>query len=144
MPIISDDIEVTGARGERYDEVLTPEALNFLVELQRHFGPRRADLLSARAERDRAFAIGCYGHAHKLFEQITLADDFPKFHTLPGYERLLHLGGRALSALYFHMWNIHHRAAPLNRQAVARAHWAPSRALAISAGDAPPAACARP
>ena len=34
--------------GDRYDEVLTPEALDFLAALHREFGPRRAELLAAR------------------------------------------------------------------------------------------------
>jgi malate synthase len=40
-----------GPAVERSDEVLTPEALAFLAELQRRFGPRRDELLAARAER---------------------------------------------------------------------------------------------
>jgi malate synthase len=36
---------------ERSDEVLTPEALDFLAELQRRFGDRRDELVAARAER---------------------------------------------------------------------------------------------
>ena len=36
---------------ERGAEVLTAEALAFLAELQRRFGPRRDDLLAARERR---------------------------------------------------------------------------------------------
>ena len=36
---------------ERSDEILTPEALAFLAELQTRFGPRRDELLAARKER---------------------------------------------------------------------------------------------
>src|SRR6202049_1450910 len=44
-------VEVLGARDRQYDEILTPEALNFVVALERRFGPRRRELLTARAER---------------------------------------------------------------------------------------------
>ena len=33
-----------------YDEILTPEALEFIADLQRTFGPRRAELLARREE----------------------------------------------------------------------------------------------
>ncbi|GAA4711149.1 malate synthase A [Pedococcus ginsenosidimutans] len=45
------DITVTGGPVERSDEVLTPEALAFLAELQTRFGPRRDELLAARRAR---------------------------------------------------------------------------------------------
>ncbi len=35
----------------RFDEILTPDALDFLAELTERFGPRRAELLQARVER---------------------------------------------------------------------------------------------
>ena len=37
----------------RQEEILTPEALEFVAELQRRFGPRRDELLRARGERRR-------------------------------------------------------------------------------------------
>ena len=36
-------VEVTGPMHERYDEVLTPEALGFLADLHRTFDARRRD-----------------------------------------------------------------------------------------------------
>ena len=42
----SDGIEVTGPHGDRYDEILTPEALALVARLQRELGPRRAELLA--------------------------------------------------------------------------------------------------
>src|SRR5579875_3825404 len=40
--------EVKGATRERFDEVLTPEALEFVADLQRRFGARRQELLANR------------------------------------------------------------------------------------------------
>jgi malate synthase len=51
-------IEVTGPLHDRYDEILTPEALSLLAALQREFGPRREELLRARAERQRRLSAG--------------------------------------------------------------------------------------
>ncbi len=45
------DIEVNGPSVERSEEVLTPDALAFVAELQRRFGSRRDELLAARTER---------------------------------------------------------------------------------------------
>jgi malate synthase len=44
-------IEILGATGPRYDEVLTPEALAFVEELHRRFDTRRVGLLAARRTR---------------------------------------------------------------------------------------------
>jgi malate synthase len=47
-----DGVEVLApAGGERFEEVLTPEALAFVARLQREFGPTRESLLARRAER---------------------------------------------------------------------------------------------
>jgi malate synthase len=51
-------VEVLGARDRQYDEILTPEALNFVVDLERRFGPRRRELLEARAERQKRLDAG--------------------------------------------------------------------------------------
>jgi len=40
------------------DDVLTPEAVAFLTELERRFGPRRRELLAARAERAQRLRAG--------------------------------------------------------------------------------------
>jgi malate synthase len=47
----SDAAKVVGAGGDRYDEVLTPEALAFVADLQRTFGKTREELLAARQQR---------------------------------------------------------------------------------------------
>jgi malate synthase len=52
------DIELRGAVRHRFDEVLTPGALEFVAELQRRFGGTRAKLLERRAERRRRLQEG--------------------------------------------------------------------------------------
>ena len=54
----TDGVEVTGPAGDRYDEILTPGALALLARLQRELGPRRAELLAARASRQRDLSAG--------------------------------------------------------------------------------------
>ena len=54
----SDGIEVTGPHGDRYDEILTPDALALVARLQRELGPRRAELLAARDRRPEALSAG--------------------------------------------------------------------------------------
>jgi malate synthase len=44
-------IRISGASVERGEEILAPEALAFLADLQRCFGPRRDELLARRRER---------------------------------------------------------------------------------------------
>ena len=44
-------VEVLGPTQPRFDEILTDEALAFVVGLEREFGGRRAELLEARTER---------------------------------------------------------------------------------------------
>src|SRR6266581_4929874 len=51
-------VEVTGTSRERYEEVLSPDALAFLADLHRTFDPRRRELLAMRAERDARLAAG--------------------------------------------------------------------------------------
>jgi malate synthase len=53
-----DGVEITGRYGARYEEILTPEALSLLVTLHRELAPRRAELLAARHDRQRALAEG--------------------------------------------------------------------------------------
>src|SRR5438270_8041351 len=45
------DAKVIGATGERFDEVLTPEAIAFVTDLQRTFGKTREELLARRQQR---------------------------------------------------------------------------------------------
>ncbi len=51
-------VEVRGAIEERFDEVLTDDALAFLAELQRRFNATRKQLLEARYERQKRFDAG--------------------------------------------------------------------------------------
>ncbi|HVS67153.1 MAG TPA: malate synthase A [Mycobacteriales bacterium] len=48
---MSGNAKVIGAIEDRFDEVLTPEALAFVTDLQRKFGPRRTELLERRRAR---------------------------------------------------------------------------------------------
>jgi malate synthase len=57
MPGI-DGVEITGPAGDRYDEILTPGALALIARLQRELGPRRAELLAARARRQDELSAG--------------------------------------------------------------------------------------
>src|SRR3954468_3925065 len=50
------DAKVIGATGERFDEVLTPEAIAFVTDLQRRFGSTRQQLLERRKDRRRQAA----------------------------------------------------------------------------------------
>ena len=51
-------LEVRGQLNDRYAAILTPEACAFVAELVRKFGPRRAELLARRAERQREIDAG--------------------------------------------------------------------------------------
>ncbi|HZB48515.1 MAG TPA: malate synthase A [Mycobacteriales bacterium] len=53
-----DGVEVTGPRQDRFDEVLTPDALALLARLHREFDGRRRQLLAARQERYEQLAAG--------------------------------------------------------------------------------------
>ncbi|RQP12952.1 MAG: malate synthase A [Microbacteriaceae bacterium] len=51
-------MEVLGPRAERFDEILTPEALEFLTRLHDRFVGRRHEILATRMERRRAIENG--------------------------------------------------------------------------------------
>ena len=51
-------IELLGAMHAGFDEVITPDALEFVAELQHRFGPRREELLEARGRRRARLAGG--------------------------------------------------------------------------------------
>src|SRR5215472_5614306 len=51
-------INVSGPPGDRYDEILTAEALDLVVLLQRELGARRRELLAARAARQQELSAG--------------------------------------------------------------------------------------
>ncbi len=51
-------VEITGKPGDRYDEILTPQAIGLVAALQRELGGRRAELLAARARRQDELSAG--------------------------------------------------------------------------------------
>ena len=51
-------IELRGPSDPAFDEILTPDALDFVAALQREFGARRRELLAARARRRERLAAG--------------------------------------------------------------------------------------
>jgi malate synthase len=51
-------VQITGPRGDRFDEVLTPQAIDLVATLQRELGGRRAELLAARAARQQELSAG--------------------------------------------------------------------------------------
>ena len=66
-------VELQGAIERSFEEVLTPEALEFLVELEREFGPRRRELLEARRERRQRLRDGEGFHFLPETEEIRTA-----------------------------------------------------------------------
>jgi malate synthase len=54
----TEGVQITGQPGDRYDEVLTAQALGLVAALQRELGPRRAELLAARARRQQDLSGG--------------------------------------------------------------------------------------
>jgi malate synthase len=58
MAKFGDGVEITAPVTARYEEVLTPEAVAFVVRLQRAFNGRRKELLAARGERQKALDAG--------------------------------------------------------------------------------------
>jgi malate synthase len=54
----TDGVEITGPSGDRYDEILTPEALGLIAALQRELGSRRAELLAARERKQAEITAG--------------------------------------------------------------------------------------
>lgn len=55
---MNEGLEILGSATEAQSEILTPEALDFFVELQREFNPRRLELLEERKIRQRAIDRG--------------------------------------------------------------------------------------
>ncbi|MGH8260320.1 MAG: malate synthase A, partial [Steroidobacteraceae bacterium] len=57
-PRLPTGVAVHHPLGPRYEEVLTPEALEFLAALHRRFEPRRSQLLHARTQRQARYNAG--------------------------------------------------------------------------------------
>ena len=68
-----DGVQITGQVGPGYEEILTGEALRLVAALHRELGPRRAELLDARHQRQRALAEG--GTLDFLAETGSIRDD---------------------------------------------------------------------
>src|ERR671918_379532 len=58
MKATVEGVELPAPVPERGEEILTREALAFVAELQRRFGPRRKELLRSRAERQAQIDAG--------------------------------------------------------------------------------------
>ena len=54
----TDGVEITGPSGDRYEEILTPEAMGLLATLHGELGTRRAELLAARQQRQAEIIAG--------------------------------------------------------------------------------------
>ena len=52
------DVTLTGAQNQAYDELLTPEAINFVAGLARRFQPGLEQLLAKRVKVQAAFDSG--------------------------------------------------------------------------------------
>jgi malate synthase len=52
------EVELSGPAAPRADEVLTPQAVAYVADLERRFGPRRRELLDARASRQERLDAG--------------------------------------------------------------------------------------
>src|SRR6266702_3451928 len=51
-------VEITGPYGDRYDEILTPQAIDLIAALHAALGPRRSELLAARRRRQAELSGG--------------------------------------------------------------------------------------
>src|SRR5438105_10329332 len=51
-------VEITGPYGDRYDEILTPRAIDLIAALHVELGPRRSELLAARRRRQAELSGG--------------------------------------------------------------------------------------
>ena len=51
MAVQTNGLNIHGKMEQGFEEILTPEALEFIEQLERHFGPRIKELLETRAER---------------------------------------------------------------------------------------------
>ena len=55
---VNETISIKGPVHEGFDKILTPEALDFVANLQRNFGPAREELLAKRVARQKALDEG--------------------------------------------------------------------------------------
>lgn len=88
MPPITtpDGVEVTGPIEDRYDEILTPQALELIARLHRELNPRRLELLAKRAERVQQVADGADLGFLEETKQIREDDSWQVAPLAPGLE----------------------------------------------------------
>ena len=58
MTTVPENVQVTGVIGDRYDEILTPRALELLAKLHEQLAGRRAEALAARQQRQARLNAG--------------------------------------------------------------------------------------
>jgi malate synthase len=58
MPGAEHRVEITGPYGDRYDEILTPQAIDLIATLHAELGPRRQEALAARRSRQAQLQSG--------------------------------------------------------------------------------------
>ena len=74
MAVQTNGLNIHGKMEQGFEEILTPEALEFIEQLERHFGPRRKDLLEKRAERQKEIDAGKLPDFLKETEHIRSSD----------------------------------------------------------------------
>jgi malate synthase len=74
MAVQTNGLNIHGKMEQGFEEILTPEALEFIEQLERHFGPRRKDLLEKRAERQKEIDAGKLPDFLKETEHIRNGD----------------------------------------------------------------------
>ena len=79
------DVEITAPMHDRFDEILTDDAMSFLARLHREFEPRRRELIEARARRYEELSRG--GTLHFLDETKDVREsDWQVAEPAPGLE----------------------------------------------------------
>ncbi len=74
MAVQTNGLNIHGKMEQGFEEILTPEALEFIEQLERHFGPRRKELLEKRAERQKEIDEGKLPDFLKETEHIRNSD----------------------------------------------------------------------
>src|SRR6202167_4895713 len=69
----TEHVEITGPYGDRYDEILTPQAIDLIAALHGELGARRHELLAARRRRQAELSAG--GTLDFLPETAHIRDD---------------------------------------------------------------------
>src|SRR5271169_1430425 len=54
----TESVQITGPSGDRYDEILTPQAIDLIAALHAELGPRRFEALAARRRRQAELSRG--------------------------------------------------------------------------------------